>query len=138
MKLALILSLALVNHVGAQATSQQRIPIKKQHRTPVDTVVVRIVDTVTVLRTDTLYIAAGAVGPLVTFDTLMRTDSTRCGKGIIPIPIPIPIDHSLPASTVPEPASVWLVGTGLIAIGFVWGRRHKERDAATSSSASDS
>ena len=138
MKFAVILSLALAAHLGAQATSQQRIPIKKQHRTPVDTVVVRIVDTVTVVRTDTLYVSAGAVGPLVTFDTLMRTDSTRCGKGIIPIPIPIPIDHSSPASTVPEPASVWLVGTGLIAIGFVWGRRHKERRAASGSPGSDS
>ena len=124
--------------LGAQTTSQQRIPIHKQHRTPVDTVVLRLVDTVVVVRTDTLYVSAGAVGPLATFDTLMRTDSTRCGKGIIPIPIPIPIDHSSPASTVPEPASVWLVGTGLIAIGFVWGRRHKERrQGASGSTGSD-
>lgn len=127
MKLALVLSLALASQLSAQATSQQRIPVRKQHQTPVDTVVIRLVDTVLVLRTDTLYIAAGAVAPLATFDTLMRRDTVPCGKGIIPIPIPIPIDHSSPASTVPEPASVWLVGTGLVAIGFVWGRKHKQK-----------
>jgi hypothetical protein len=137
-KLVSILSLVLAAHLGAQATSQQRIPVRKQHRTPIDTVVLRLIDTVTVRRTDTLYVAAGAVGPLATFDTLSRPDSTPCGKGIIPIPIPIPIDHSSPASTVPEPASVWLVGTGLIAIGFVWGRRHKEHGAGRSSSGPDS
>ena len=104
-KLVSILSLVLAAHLGAQATSQQRIPVRKQHRTPIDTVVLRLIDTVTVRRTDTLYVAAGAVGPLATFDTLSRPDSTPCGKGIIPIPIPIPIDHSSPASTVPEPAS---------------------------------
>jgi hypothetical protein len=134
MKLASILLLAVAARIGAQATSQQRIPIHKQRRTPVDTVVIRLVDTVVVRRTDTLYVAAGAVGPMATFDTLMRTDSTRCSKGIIPIPIPIPINHSSPASTVPEPASLWLVGTGLVAFGFVWGRRHKERDATNNSS----
>jgi hypothetical protein len=126
MKLALILLLALASQLSAQATSRQRIPVRKQHQTPVDTVVIRLVDTVLVLRTDTLYIAAGAVAPLATFDTLMQRDTVPCGKGIIPIPIPIPIDHSSPASTVPEPASVWLVGTGLVAIGFVWGRKHKQ------------
>jgi hypothetical protein len=137
-KLVSILSFVLAARLGAQATSQQRIPVRKQHRTPIDTVVLRLIDTVTVRRTDTLYVAAGAVGPLATFDTLTRPDSTPCGKGIIPIPIPIPIDHSSPASTVPEPASVWLVGTGLIAIGFVWGRRHKEHGAGRSSSGPDS
>jgi len=125
MKFVLVLALALATRVGAQATSQQRIPVRKQHRAPVDTVVIRLVDTVLVLRTDTVYIAAGAVAPIVEFDTLMKRDSVNCGKGIIPIPIPIPINHSSPASTVPEPASVWLVGTGLVALGFVWGRKHK-------------
>ena len=122
----LILALALASRLGAQATSQQRIPVKKQHSTPVDTVVLRLVDTVTLRQTDTVYIAAGAVAPLATFDTLQTRDSLPCGKGVIPIPIPIPIDHSSPASTVPEPASIWLVGTALVAIGFVWGRKHKE------------
>jgi hypothetical protein len=125
MRFVLVLALALATRVGAQATSQQRIPVRKQHRTPVDTLVLRLVDTVLVLRTDTVYIAAGAVAPIVAFDTLMKSDSVNCGKGIIPIPIPIPINHSSPASTVPEPASVWLVGTGLVAVGFVWGRKHK-------------
>ena len=125
MKPLLVLALAFASQVGAQATSQQRIPVRKQHVTPVDTVVLRLVDTVFVARTDTLYVAAGTVAPLATFDTLMTRDSTPCGRGIIPIPIPIPLGHSSPASTVPEPASIWLVGTGLVAIGFVWGRRHK-------------
>jgi ABC-type tungstate transport system substrate-binding protein len=127
MRLVLILALALASRLGAQATSEHRIPVRKQHSTPVDTVVLRLVDTVEVVRTDTLYIAAGALAPLSTFDSLLTRDSVNCGKVVIPIPILIPIDHSSPASTVPEPASVWLVGTGLIAIGFVWGRRHKER-----------
>jgi len=127
MRLILALALALASQVGAQATSQQRIPVRKQRQTPADTVVLRVVDTVVVLRTDTLYISAGAVAPLVTFDTLMKRDSINCGKGIIPVPIPIPIDHGSPASTVPEPASIWLVGTGLVAIGFVWGRKHKAK-----------
>lgn len=125
MRILLILSLALASRLGAQATSQQRIPVRKQHVTPVDTLVLRLVDTVFVLRTDTLYVSAGAVAPLARFDTLLTRDSTGCGKGIIPIPIPIPINHSSPASTVPEPASIWLVGTGLVALGFVWGRKHK-------------
>jgi hypothetical protein len=30
------------------------------------------------------------------------------------------------ASTAPEPATAWLVGSGLVALGFVWGRRHRE------------
>jgi hypothetical protein len=127
MKLALVLALALASRLGAQATAQQRIPIRKQHLTPVDTVVLRIVDTVTIVRTDTLYISAGVVAPLATFDTVLQRDSVGCGKGIIPIPIPIPINHASPASTVPEPASIWLVGTALVAMGFVWGRKHKPR-----------
>ena len=127
MRFVMIMALALATRVGAQVTSQQRIPVRKQHRTPVDTVVLRLVDTVVVLRTDTVYIAAGAVAPTLMVDTLMKRDTVNCGKGIIPIPIPIPIDHSSPASTVPEPASVWLVGTGLVAVGFVWGRKHKQQ-----------
>jgi len=126
MKRVLILALMLAGRLGAQATSQQRIPVHKQHLTPVDTVVLRLIDTVTVLQSDTVYVAAGAVAPLATFDSVMTRDSVNCRKGVIPIPIPIPIDHSPPASTVPEPASVWLVGTALVAVGFVWGRKHKE------------
>jgi len=129
MRFLLILALVAASRLGAQATSQRHIPIRKQHQTPVDTVVLRLVDTVTVLQTDTVFIAAGSVAPLATFDTLMKTDSVNCGRGLVPIPVPIPLGHSSAsaASTVPEPASVWLVGTGLIAIGFVWGRKHKRR-----------
>lgn len=130
MKFLAVMGLLLATQAGAQATSQQRIPIKKQRAAArVDTVVIRLVDTVVVK--DTVYLPAAA--PLTTtlpLDSLVAPD-TSCGRSAVPIPvpIPIPIDHNTPASTIPEPGTLWLTGIGLVAVGFVWGRRHRERDS---------
>jgi hypothetical protein len=98
---------------------------------PIDTVVMRRVDTVVVLRVDTVYVTTAAPTALAALDTLMKTDTLRCTKAVFPVPIPIPVpgpdQPSGPsvASTTPEPATVWLVGAGLVALGFVWGRRRR-------------
>lgn len=119
------------NPKGARAMSDQRIPIQKTRVLPIDTVVLRRVDTVTVVRVDTVYVPMAAATPLAALDTLMKTDTLKCTNGVFPVPIPIPLpgpDHhggSSVASTAPEPATVWLVGAGLVAIGFVWGRRQR-------------
>ena len=116
---------------GRRVRSDQRIPIQKTHVTPIDTVVLRRVDTVTVVRVDTVYVPMAAATPLAALDTLMKTDTLKCTNGVFPVPIPIPIpgpDHPggpSAASTAPEPATVWLVGAGLIALGFIWGRRQR-------------
>lgn len=154
MKLCALLAIALASSLGAQApvpqgkpasktgtkdstamrraTSDHRIPIQKTHTIPVDTVVLRRVDTLIVVRVDTVYVPMAAAAPLAALDTLMKTDTLKCTNGVFPVPIPIPIpgpDHPggpSAASTAPEPATVWLVGAGLIALGFVWGRRHRD------------
>jgi len=146
MTLCVLLILALAGGRGAQApqsqgnaspsarrraASDQRIPIHKTHFTPVDTVVLQRVDTVTLLRVDTVYVTTAAPNVLGVLDTLMKTDTLKCTNKVFPVPIPIPIpgtDHPGGlgvASTAPEPATAWLVGTGLVALGFVWGRRHR-------------
>jgi len=157
MKTCVILALALAAPLGAQATSQQRIPVKKQRPVHVDTVVVRQVDTVMVVRNDTVYVVAPPPMSLAAFDTTVKGDST-CGRGWLPIPIPIPIpipySHheptpetpstptipTLPSSTTPEPATVWLVGAGLSALGLVRRRarqrRKSENDASKTQGAS--
>lgn len=126
MKSLAIVCLALATQLGAQATSQQRIRVNKQHFTRVDTVVIRLVDTLFVH--DTLYLPAAA--PLTTFpfDSLAQRDTT-CGRGVVPIPIPIPIPggHEHPANVVPEPATLWMTGLGLVVIAFMWGRAHRAR-----------
>jgi hypothetical protein len=142
MKTCVILALALAAPLSAQATSQQRIPVRKQRPVHVDTVVVRQVDTVMVVRNDTVYVAAPPPTSLAAFDTAVKSDST-CGRGWVPIPIPIPIPYShheptpetpstptlptLPSSTTPEPATVWLVGAGLSALGLVRRRARQRR-----------
>jgi hypothetical protein len=145
MKVSALLIVALASSLGAQASSQsrpskpphraasdKRIPIQKTRVTPVDTVVLRRVDTVTVLRVDTVFVTTAAPTALAALDTLMKTDTLKCTNSVFPVPIPIPLpgpDHPGPptaASTAPEPATVWLVGAGLVALGFVWGRRHRE------------
>lgn len=131
MKVMAVVALLLATQVGAQTTSQQRIPIKKQRvAVRVDTVVIRLVDTVIVK--DTVYLPAAT--PLTTalpLDSLVAPD-TSCRRSAfpIPVPIPIPIDHNSPASTIPEPGTLWLTGIGLLAVGFVWGRRHRKRNSA--------
>ena len=127
MKSLAIACLVLATHLGAQVTSQQRIRINKQQHAKVDTVVIRLVDTVFVH--DTLYLPAAA--PLSTtfpFDSLAQRDTT-CGRGVVPIPIPIPIPvgHEQPASVVPEPATLWMTGVGLLVLGFMWGRTRRAR-----------
>ena len=153
MKRCALLALALASSLGAQtptpqgkpsaqsgakaarATSDQRIPIQKTKVLPIDTVVLRRIDTVTVVRVDTVYVPMAAATPLAALDTLMKTDTLKCTTGVFPVPIPIPLpgpDHpggpSI-AATAPEPATAWMVGAGLIAIGFVWGRRHRKGEA---------
>lgn len=127
MKYLAIVCLALATQLGAQVTSQQRIRVNKQRVARVDTVVIRLVDTV--FLHDTLYVPAAA--PFTTtlpFDSLARRDTT-CGRGVIPIPIPIPIPdgHDHAASVIPEPATVWMTGLGLLVVGFIWGRAHQVR-----------
>jgi hypothetical protein len=142
MKTCAILILALSAPLGAQAASQQRIKLRKQHPIHVDTVVLRQVDTVVVVRNDTVYVASPPATSLAAFDTTAKTDST-CGKSWfpIPIPIPIPIGHhgstpetpappavpTLPASTAPEPATIWLVGAALSAAALVRRREKNQR-----------
>jgi hypothetical protein len=144
MKLCALLIVALASSLGAQASprrpsktperaaSDKRIPVQKTHVTPVDTVVLRRVDTVTVLRVDTVYVTTAAPTALAALDTLMKTDTLKCTNSVFPVPIPIPLpgpDHPggpSVASTAPEPATTWLVGAGLVVLGFVWGRRHRE------------
>ncbi len=151
MKVCALLALAMASSLGAQTpsprgkalpsgvsgtsaaprrtTSDQRIPIQKTHVVPIDTVVLRRVDTVTLWRVDTVYVPVAAAGPLAAFDTLMKTDTLKCTNKVFPVPIPIPLPGPdrpggpSVASTAPEPATAWLVGAGLIALGFVWGRR---------------
>ena len=140
-----LLSIALASSLGAQtplpqgkaspptprAASDQRIPIQKTRVFPIDTVVLRRVDTVTLLRVDTVYVTTAAPTVLGMLDTLMKTDTLKCTNKVFPVPIPIPIpgtDHHGGlgvASTAPEPATAWMVGVGLVALGFVWGRRHR-------------
>jgi hypothetical protein len=143
-KLCALLTIALASSLGAQTpspqgnssspsrhpASAQRIPIQKTHFTPIDTVVMRRVDTVAVLRVDTVYVTTAAPTALAALDTLMQTDTLKCTKAVFPVPIPIPIpgpDQPGPsiASTTPEPATAWLMGAGLVALGFVWGRRRR-------------
>ena len=148
MKRCALLTLALATSLGAQAPSPQgrisspapaagrtasekRIPIQKSRVVPIDTVVLRRVDTVTLLRVDTVYVTTAAASVLGALDTLMKTDTMKCTNKVFPVPIPIPLpgtDHMGGlgvASTAPEPATAWLVGSGLVALGFVWGRRQR-------------
>ena len=138
-----LLTLALATSLGASlgaqtrrpqgqpASSDRRIPIQKTRAVPIDTVVLRRVDTVTLLRVDTVYVTTAAPTIAGMLDTLMKTDTLKCTNKVFPVPIPIPIpgtDHPSglgTASTAPEPATAWLVGAGLVALGFVWGRRHQ-------------
>ena len=125
MKSLAIICLVVATHLGAQVTSQRRIQINKQQRVTVDTVVIRLVDTVFIH--DTLYLpAATPLSKTFPFDSLIQRDTT-CGRGVVPIPIPIPIPggHEQPASVVPEPATVWMTGVGLLVLGFMWGRRRR-------------
>ena len=145
-----LLTLALASSLGAQtprpqgdggsqsprsSTSDQRIPIHKTRVAPIDTVVLRRVDTVTLLRVDTVYVTTAAPTVLGMLDTLMKTDTLKCTNKVFPVPIPIPIpgtDHHGGlgvASTAPEPGTAWLVGVGLVALGFVWGRRRRDSRA---------
>lgn len=142
MKPCAILALALTAPLGAQVTSQQRIPVRKQRPVHVDTVLLRQVDTVMVVRNDTVYVAAPPPTSLAAFDTTIKSDSS-CRRGWLPIPIPIPIPFkhheptpetpttpttpTLPSSTTPEPATIWLVGAGLSALGLAGGRARKRR-----------
>src|SRR3954469_22247204 len=146
MKFCALIFLALATSLGAQSpslqgktsppprrpASEKRIPIQKTHFAPIDTVVLRRVDTVTVLRVDTVYVTTAAPTALAALDTLMKTDTLKCTNAVFPVPIPIPIPGPegpggpSAASTAPEPATAWLVGVGLVALGFVWGRRHRE------------
>ena len=153
MKRCALFALALASSLGAQtptpqgkassqrspktahATSDQRIPIQKTRILPVDTVVLRRVDTVTLVRVDTVYVPMAAATPLAALDTLMKTDTLKCTNGVFPVPIPIPLpgpDHPggpSVAATAPEPATAWMVGAGLVVLGFVWGRRHRKGEA---------
>jgi len=115
--------------------SDKRIPIQKTRAFPIDTVVLRRVDTVTLLRVDTVYVTTAAPTVAGMLDTLMKTDTLECTNKVFPVPIPIPLpgthhpDGPGVASTAPEPATAWLVGAGLVAIGFVWGRRRRDPKA---------
>jgi len=134
-----LLTFALASSLAAQTpqpqgkpASERRIPIQKTRVVPIDTIVLRRVDTVTLLRVDTVYVTTAAPTLAGMLDTLLHTDTLKFTNKVFPVPSPIPspgTDHPGglgTASTAPEPATAWLVGAGLVALGFVWGRRHRE------------
>jgi hypothetical protein len=111
--------------------SQQRIPIRKDVRR-VDTLLVTVVRVDTLRITDTVTVYLPAASPMTAMLTKTDTlrDSTTCGWVPIPIPIPIPFSHSeghasapppfaTTATVTPEPATVFLVATGLVGVGIV-------------------
>ena len=142
-RLAFIVSLVIASSVIAQAPpktparSQQRIPIKKDTKR-VDTLRLTVVRVDTIRITDTVTVFVPTESPIATMlaktDTLR--DSTSCA--FVPIPIPIPFwrspDHPsdptplsdtppLAATVTPEPATIFLVATGLVGLGIVARRK---------------
>jgi len=138
-RVAVIVCLVIASSAVAQAPaktparSQQRIPIRKDTKR-VDTLRVTVVRVDTIRVTDTITVFVPAESPLMTMvaktDTLR--DSTSCGLVPIPIPIPIPLSHSphggsgptpFAATVTPEPATVFLVATGLLGVAIVVRRK---------------
>jgi hypothetical protein len=122
--------------LGAQATSQRRIPVGKEHapaKPHVDTVRIVVHDTVVVHHTDTLSVFKTATLPPAAPPA--EHDSASCSNRYIPIPIPIPIPRghgagsgagaTPPTTATPEPGTIALVGTGFAAL--VWFRRRGAR-----------
>lgn len=118
----------------SQATPQQHIRIKKEAK-HVDTVWVH--DTVTMTRVDTVWLGLASQPSVSAFrvDTLIRMDTTKdCRDFFLPVPIPIPITrggHDNPGSglvsVTPEPATIVLVGVGLVGVGLVARHRRKKK-----------
>lgn len=128
---ALQAQVAVEQPAKSPARSEQRIPIKKDTKR-VDTLRVTVVRVDTIRITDTVTVFLPAESPITAMlaktDTLR--DSTKCGWVPIPIPIPIPFSHSeghasaappiaASATVTPEPATVFLVATGLVGVGIV-------------------
>jgi hypothetical protein len=117
-----------------QATSQRHIPIKKEAR-HVDTVWIHDTVTVTLVKVDTMRLGepAASLASFFHVDTLVRVDTTKNCRDIF-LPIPIPFNHGAdnPGSSFvtanPEPATIVLVGIGLVGVGLIARKKGSKKD----------
>lgn len=119
---------------GAQATSQRHIPIKKEAR-HVDTVWIHDTVTITLAKVDTLRLGESppSLASFFRVDTLVRVDTTKNCRDIF-LPVPIPFNHGAnnPGSSFvtanPEPATIVLVGIGLVGVGLIARKKRPKKD----------